>query len=137
MVAPKAGASPQNQTHGSPIMGSRSTRNSRKKPRSVKRRAKAATIPAPQDMGAELRTIAKRLERIEAYLMVAGSSLDGNPSYSGYVTVLLRIGVGNLLFKQIRALEDMAAQCDGGPSSERDHEDDPDEDDDMDAESQS
>jgi hypothetical protein len=84
-------------------------------------------------IGAELRNVATRLERVESYLIVAGLALEGNAGYNGYIRVLLRVAVGNLLFKQIRALEDLAAQCDGGPASERDHEDDPDEDDDMDA----
>jgi hypothetical protein len=102
--------------------------------RSVKRQTKApATAPTRQDIGQQLRKVVARLERIEAYLIVAGTALEQCPDYSSYIRVLLRIGVGNLLFKQVRALEDLAAQCDGGPASERDHEDDPDEDEDTDA----
>ena len=81
--------------------------------------------PQVQHIGTELRGVAARLERIEAYLVVAGGCLDGSPSYSGYVVVLLRSTVGNVLFKQIRTLEDLAARCDGGPPSDRDHQDDP------------
>jgi hypothetical protein len=84
-------------------------------------------------IGKELRNVAARLKRIEAYLIVAQLALDGDAGYDGYIAVLLRSAVGNLLFKQIRAVEDLAAQCDGGPASDRDHEDDPAEDEDTDA----
>lgn len=87
--------------------------------------------PNLPDFGTQLRDVVTRLERIEAYLIVAGLALDQSAGHSGYVVVLLRSAVGNLLFKQIRTLEDLAARCDGGSRSERDHEDDPDEDDDM------
>jgi hypothetical protein len=92
--------------------------------------------PQVRHIGTELRDVAARLKRIEAYLIVAGGALDASASHSGYVVVLLRSAVGNLLFKQIRILEDLAARCDGGPSSDRDQEDDPayDEDSNMDAE---
>jgi hypothetical protein len=84
-----------------------------------------------QAIGAELRNVVTRLERVESYLIVAGLALEENAGYNGYILVLLRSAVGNLLFKQIRTLEDLAAKCDGGPSSDRDHEDDPNEDDDV------
>jgi hypothetical protein len=94
--------------------------------------------PSLSDIGAELRDVVTRLKRMEAYLIVAGIAVEQGADYSGYIAILLKRAVGNLLFKQIRALEDLAAQCDGGPSSDRDHEDDPaeDEDSDIDAEGQ-
>jgi len=87
-------------------------------------------------IGAELRDVVTRLERVESYLIVAGLALEENAGYSGYIRVLLRSAVGNLLFKQVRSLEDLAARCDGGPSSDRDHEDDPNTEDDDIGESQ-
>jgi hypothetical protein len=86
---------------------------------------------ALETIGAELRNVVKRLQRVESYLIVASVALEQCADYSGYIRVLLRSAVGNLLFKQIRTLEDLAAKCDGGPSSDRDHEDDPNEDDDV------
>ena len=87
--------------------------------------------PTIESVGTELRDVAARLERMESYLVVVGLALQENAGYNnGYIRVLLRSAVGNLLFKQIRALEDLAARCDGGPASDRDHEDDPAEDED-------
>jgi hypothetical protein len=80
---------------------------------------------AVEAVGTELRKVVTRLERIEAYLIVVGLALEESGGYSGYIRVLLKWSVGNLLFKQVRALEDLAGQCDGGPVSDRDHEDDP------------
>jgi len=87
--------------------------------------ASKRTTPTAESIGAQLRDIVERLERMESYLVVVGLALQENAGYNGYIRVLLRSAVGNLLFKQIRALEDLAAQCDGGPASDRDHEDDP------------
>jgi hypothetical protein len=39
------------------------------------------------------------------------------------VAKLLRRDVGDLLFKQVRSLENIAARCDGGPGSDRDDDD--------------
>ena len=39
------------------------------------------------------------------------------------MTKLLRRDVGDLLFKQVRSLENIAARCDGGPGSDRDDDD--------------
>jgi hypothetical protein len=123
-------------------MGSSRPQNSTRaeKARSVKRTSPsrrwaaspsaAHTEPRIPEIGTELRDVAARLKRIEAYLIVAGIALDESAGYSGYVAVLLRSAVGNLLFKQIRCLEQIAARCDGGPSSDRDDEDDPAEDED-------
>jgi hypothetical protein len=87
---------------------------------------------ALEAIGAELRNVVTRLERVESYWIVAGVALEQCANYSGYIRILLRCATGNLLFKQIRTLEDLAAKSDGGPSSDRDHEDDPNsEDDDM------
>jgi len=87
-------------------------------------------VRALEAIGAELRNVVTRLERVESYLIVVGVSLERCADYSGYIRVLLRSAVGNLLFKQIRTLEDLAARYDGGPSSDRDHEDDPNSEDD-------
>jgi hypothetical protein len=65
-----------------------------------------------------------RLERVESYLIVASAALEQSADHGGYIRVLLRSAIGNLLFKQIRTLADLAARCDGGPSSDRDREDD-------------
>jgi hypothetical protein len=118
-------------------MGSSRPRNSKRvrKAHSTKRSSpsshrRAGDQPPPKikrripDIGAELRDVVMRLERVESYLIVAGLALDESTGHSGYVAALLRHAVGNLLFKQVRALEDLAAQCDGGAPSDRDHEDD-------------
>jgi hypothetical protein len=80
---------------------------------------------AVEAVGTKLRDVVARLKRTECYLIVAGIALEQGADYSGYIAVLLKRAVGNLLFKQIRALEDLAARCDCGPPSDRDHEDDP------------
>src|SRR5262249_49557758 len=110
-------------------------KNLRRRRASVKvHPASKRTTPTVESIGTELRDVVARLERMESYLVVVGLALQENAGYNGYIRVLLRSAVGNLLFKQIRALEDLAAQCDGGPASERDHEDSPEEDEDMDTE---
>lgn len=81
------------------------------------------------DIGKELRNVVMRLERIESYIVVARKALEGGIDQADEVAVLLQRAVGDLLFKQIRTLQDVAAQCDGGPPSDRDHEDEPEEDD--------
>ena len=103
-----------------------------RKARSVKPSTKPH--PSPQaislpDIGKELRDIVIRLERVESYTIVARMALEEACDQAGEVGVLLQRAVGDLLFKQIRALQDLAAQCDGGPPSDRDHEDEPEEDD--------
>jgi hypothetical protein len=81
--------------------------------------------PSLLDIGAELRGVVTRLKRMEAYLIIAGTTLDHSVSYSGYVAVLLQHGIGDdLLFKTIRALENLAAKCDGGESSDRNDDED-------------
>jgi len=101
---------------------------------SPRKQPKPKATPAPDELaaiGEELRVVAKGLERIEAYLMVAKSTLDGNPEYTDYVGVLLKYPVSTVLFRQIRSIENLAAQCDGGSPSGRDDEDDPKYDDDI------
>jgi len=51
-------------------------------------------------------------------------ALDGqHVEQDNEVAKLLKRELGDLLFEQIRALERVAAQCDGGPPSDRDDDD--------------
>lgn len=118
-------------------MGSKKQPNSnpRGKARSVKplhtalkkRLAKRKTrkdAPTLTDIGAELRGFVKQLKRAETYVIVAYKALDGqNAEQDNEVATLLRRDVGDLLFRQVRALENIAAQCDDGPRSDREDDD--------------
>ena len=80
--------------------------------------------PAMTDVGTELRSVLKQLERVESYVIVARMALDGqNAEQDNEVAWLLQHDVGDLLFKLVRSLENIAARCDGGPRSDRDDDD--------------
>ena len=49
---------------------------------------------ALEDIGAELRNVVKRLQRVESYLIVASVALEQCADYSGYIRVLLKSAVG-------------------------------------------
>jgi len=102
-------------------------RNSRKKSLNRKRQTKAPTPPtAPpvHAVGAELRDIVTRLNLVEKYIIVCRLALDGQAvECDEEIALLLKRAVGDLLFEQIRDLENVAARCDGEPPSDRDHED--------------
>ena len=96
------------------------------------KRVKARSLkPTPTDegprlvtVGAELRSIGKQLERVESYIITCCIALEGqNTNQDSDIAVVLRRAVGDLLFEQIRTLENIAAKCDGGPPSERDDDD--------------
>jgi hypothetical protein len=80
--------------------------------------------PTPASIGTQLRGIVTRLKVVESYVIVARMALDGQDAeQDNEVATLLRRDVGDLLFKQIRALENVAAQCDGGLPSDREDDD--------------
>ena len=104
-----------------------------KKPRNSTRARKARSAkPSPKPrakvtavtVGTELRGIVKRLQLVESHIIVCRLALDGqNAEHDKEVATLLRHDVGDLLFRQIRSLENIAAQCDGGPGSDREDDD--------------
>jgi hypothetical protein len=80
--------------------------------------------PSLPDIGAALRKIARRLKRVESYTITCRLALDGqNTNQDSNIAVVLQRAVGDLLFEQIRDLENVAAKCDGGPPSERNDDD--------------
>jgi len=84
----------------------------------------AGDAPTLQDVGTEVRRIANQLKRVESYITVCRLALDGqNAEQDNEVAKLLRRDVGDLLFKAVRALENVAAQCDGGLPSDREDDD--------------
>ena len=91
---------------------------------SPKPRGKASPAPALTDVGKALRSVAMLLKQVESYLIVCHLALKGQDvEQDNEVAKLLKRGVGDLLFKQIRALENVAARCDGGPRSDREDDD--------------
>ena len=95
------------------------------KPRETKApKTLSPTDPTLQDVGAELRSVVKRLKLVESYLIVCHLALVGQDvEQDNEVAKLLKRGVGDLLFKQIRALENISAKCDGGLPSDREDDD--------------
>ena len=96
------------------------------------KRVKARSLkPTPMDegpclitVGAELRGIATQLKRVESYVITCHIALQGqNTNQDSDIAVVLHRAVGDLLFEQIRNLQNIAAKCDGGPPSERDDDD--------------
>jgi hypothetical protein len=64
----------------------------------------ASDGPSLPDIGTELRDVVTRLGRVESYIIVARMALDGQRAEQDRdVAVLLRRGVGDLLFKQTSA----------------------------------
>jgi hypothetical protein len=90
---------------------------------------------AVEAVGAELRAIVMRLKRVESLVIVARMALDGQDvEQDNEVAKLLKRDIGDLLFKQVRALQNVAAQCDGGLRSDREDDDEFEDDDTEDAE---
>jgi hypothetical protein len=80
--------------------------------------------PAVEAVGTELRGIVKRLKIVEKYIAVCRRALEGQAvEYDEEIALLLKRAVGDLLFEQIRDLENTAARCDGEPPSDRDDDD--------------
>jgi hypothetical protein len=80
--------------------------------------------PTHASIGTQLRDIVTRLKRVESYIIVCRMALDAQDvEYDNEVAKLLKRDIGDLLFEQVRALEDVAAQCDGGPPTDRDDDD--------------